>query len=355
MLTGPTGPKGNKRRIVETRLGKYKKGADGQPKYDPNKQVNKINGVDVSNLKATLSPQNWKKLGKEGQTYVIERRKLLNLSDGNKQGPKKQISRQEQRIAQLEQKLLEVTKRTQATAEHVDELTDDLNDKAKGASNGTLFGRGRRVSVLKTAPTVRRIPISKLSEIKRIESITTWDAGQGEAGIEGNNELDSHADSCAVGSNFRALSTNGEVVSVHPFSDNYHSIPNVSIVEAGTVWTNPKTGKEYLIVLNEALWMGDVMSHSLINPNQIRHSGNALCDDPYYQHRKLGITLAEDFIPFVADGTILLFRTRSPTDEEIEVLPRIALTNKSWDPKNVVLVEQVKQLDDKKKEAAELA
>ena len=123
LLTGPTGPKGNKRRIAETRLGKYKKGADGQPKYDPNKQVNKINGVDVSNLKATLSPRNWKKLGKEGRTYVIERRKLLNLSDGNKQGPKKQISKQEQRIAQLEQKLSEVTRRTQATAEHVHELT----------------------------------------------------------------------------------------------------------------------------------------------------------------------------------------------------------------------------------------
>ena len=33
------------------------------------------------------------------------------------------------------------------------------------------------------------------------------------------------------------------------------------------------TNEEYILIFNEALWMGDTLAHSLINPNQLRAFG----------------------------------------------------------------------------------
>ncbi|KAL7538438.1 hypothetical protein ACHAXR_011703 [Thalassiosira sp. AJA248-18] len=79
------------------------------------------------------------------------------------------------------------------------------------------------------------------------------------------------------------------------------------------------------------------MDHSLINPNQIRHYGIPVCDDPYDPHRKLGIEHHEMFIPFETRGSAVYFETRVPTDDEMDYCKIITLTDGEieWDPQQV--------------------
>ena len=86
-------------------------------------------------------------------------------------------------------------------------------------------------------------------------------------------ELDSHADTTVAGANCVILSYTCKECDVSPYRDDYESIKNIPIVTAATAWQSPFSGATYILVFNEALWMGDSMPSSLINPNQLRHYG----------------------------------------------------------------------------------
>ena len=49
------------------------------------------------------------------------------------------------------------------------------------------------------------------------------------------------------------------------------------------------TNEEYILIFNEALWMGDTLAHSLINPNQLHAYGTLVQDNPYHTD-PVGIT-----------------------------------------------------------------
>ena len=85
----------------------------------------------------------------------------------------------------------------------------------------------------------------------------------------GRIELNSHADTVVLGSNCVVLHHTGKVCEVSPYVDEYDAITDVSVVRGATFWTDQHTNKEYILVFNEALWMGDTLTHSLINPNQL--------------------------------------------------------------------------------------
>jgi hypothetical protein len=85
-------------------------------------------------------------------------------------------------------------------------------------------------------------------------------------------ELDSHADAVVCGSNCVIIHHTGQECDVSPYTDTYESIKSVPIVQAATAYDNPETGETYVLTLNQAIWMGDKMSHTLVNPNQLRHS-----------------------------------------------------------------------------------
>jgi hypothetical protein len=94
-------------------------------------------------------------------------------------------------------------------------------------------------------------------------------------------ELDSHADTVVLGRNCVILSYTGRECDVSPYTDVYDAIKGVPIVSGATAWTSQSTGDTYILVFNEALWMGDTMDHSLLNPNQMRHYGIQVNDNPY--------------------------------------------------------------------------
>lgn len=99
---------------------------------------------------------------------------------------------------------------------------------------------------------------------------------------DGRMELDSHADTIVLGSNAIILQYTSRECDVSPYADTYQPIIDVPIVTGAKVVTSDHTGLTYILVFNEAIWMGDILlDHSLINPNQMRAFGVSVQDNPY--------------------------------------------------------------------------
>jgi hypothetical protein len=80
-------------------------------------------------------------------------------------------------------------------------------------------------------------------------------------GTIGRNEMDTHADTCCAGANWRLLDFTNEVCEVTPFLDSYEPVKEVMVTRCGTVWTSPNTGHEYLLVGDQMLWFWSQMDH----------------------------------------------------------------------------------------------
>jgi hypothetical protein len=100
-------------------------------------------------------------------------------------------------------------------------------------------------------------------------------------GTIGRNEMDTHADTCCAGANWKLLDSTNKVCKVTPFLDSYEPVKEVMVARCGTVWTSPDTGHEYLLVGDQMLWFRSQMDHSPIYPNQIREYGLPVYNDPF--------------------------------------------------------------------------
>ena len=172
-------------------------------------------------------------------------------------------------------------------------------------------------------------------ERRRVSSATSSKTSKSGV-VYGQCELDSHADTIAAGANCTVLHYTGKECSVVPYRDDYKSV-TVPVASVATAWQSPVTGEVYILVFNEALWMGDSMSNSLINPNQLRHFGVHVQDDPS-SRRPLSI-ISEDgefAMELQREGTIVQFQTYTPTQNELESCPHIHLSSSHpWDPTKV--------------------
>jgi hypothetical protein len=94
-------------------------------------------------------------------------------------------------------------------------------------------------------------------------------------------EMDTHADKYVLGPNFVILHYTSRECDVSPYTEVYESVTAVPIVSGATAWTDKRTGLTYILVVNEALWMPDTVTSSLINPNQLRAYGITVQDNPF--------------------------------------------------------------------------
>ena len=149
--------------------------------------------------------------------------------------------------------------------------------------------------------------------------------------------MDSHADTIVAGRNCVVLNYVGKECDVHAFSDSHDAIKNVPLAQVGTAWQSPESSQTYILVMNEALWMGDQMIDTLINPNQLRHFGINVQDNPTSSSPLSIITEDANFaMPLQRKGTIVFCNTRPSTQHELETCPHIQLSSsKSWDPTKV--------------------
>ena len=149
--------------------------------------------------------------------------------------------------------------------------------------------------------------------------------------------MDSHADTIVAGSNCTVLSYTGKECNVVPYREDYEAVNNIPIAQVATAWQSPESGQLYILIFNEALWMGNSMKNSLINPNQLRHFGINVQDDPT-SSRPLSI-ISEDggfALEMQRSGTIISFDSHTPTQLELETCPHIHLSSEhSWNPHHV--------------------
>ena len=150
-------------------------------------------------------------------------------------------------------------------------------------------------------------------------------------------ELDTHADSIVAGANCCIMHYTSRECDVSPYRDDYSPIKNVPIVQAATTYQSPHTGQNYILILNEALWMGDSMQHTLINPNQLRHYGITVQDNPASNEPMYIIANDADFnLELKIKGTNIFADTHTPTDDELRTCPRVTLSSPHpWNPHTV--------------------
>ena len=152
-------------------------------------------------------------------------------------------------------------------------------------------------------------------------------------------EMDSHADTCVAGPNFMVLEFTGEQCDVTPYTTDYQPIINVSVVNSDTAFTDESTGETLILHFNQVLWYGKRMQMSLINPNQLRHFGITVSDDPTDRTRPFGISTEEICIPFKMDSAATVcFETRVPTAWELENCKAVQVTDSTvWNPSSVTI------------------
>jgi len=126
-------------------------------------------------------------------------------------------------------------------------------------------------------------------------------------------------------------------VNVTPFSDEYKAIKDIPIATVATAWDDPAGGPTVILVVNEALYFGDRMNHSLLCPNQIRANGLVVNDVPkQFDGTSLHAIMdpkSETKLPLLLSGVISYLETRKPTDEELEECMHIELTSPTpWEP-----------------------
>ena len=184
--------------------------------------------------------------------------------------------------------------------------------------------------------TMQRMIAAHVSSVRRATT-RNLSRVRNDRTIYGKMELDSHADTVVLGSNCVILNYTGRECDVSPYTDTYDAIKGVPIVKGATAWTSDLTGKSFILVFNEALWMGDVMEHSLINPNQLRHYGVNVQDNPISATQVHISTEDDEFlIPLATDGTTIYFPSRTPTAKELQTCRHIILTSHAeWNPRDV--------------------
>jgi len=67
----------------------------------------------------------------------------------------------------------------------------------------------------------------------------------------------------------------GKICDVSPFLSDLPSQQGLQIGSGATAYDDGDGGT-YILVINEALWFGEKMQHTLINPNQVRAYGVSL-------------------------------------------------------------------------------
>jgi hypothetical protein len=124
---------------------------------------------------------------------------------------------------------------------------------------------------------------------------------------------------------------------VLPFIGEYQPLADIPITSVATAWDHPETGETYILVINEALYFGDRMNHSLICPNQLRDFGLIVNDVPSYYDQTSSHSIIIPSInlelPLQMRGVFSYLDTRKPTDSELLRCKQVELTSETpWYP-----------------------
>ena len=169
-------------------------------------------------------------------------------------------------------------------------------------------------------------------------------------------ELDSHADTCCLGNGYQILYKTGKV-DVGSFLEQLGELIKMKIVTVALAHNQPEMGQVYLLIFHQVLLIEGMQRH-LLNPNQIREASHIINETPLkYLPTEERVPMAHSLvtegnlchIPFQLDGIISFFKTRKPTDQELETLDTtfcIDMTNATptWSPNDSMYTIDERQL-----------
>ena len=224
---------------------------------------------------------------------------------------------------------------------------DNLRSTKSITSNQNFMGGRNEQASIRSRNTNNNqsgnISLSSLRTGERTVAATkaSFAASESPAGTIAANETDSNADTCVLGKNFIILNYTQRSADVYPYDSSYEPMTNVPIVTGATAWDDPSTNITYILVINEGLFYGDKLSHSLLNPNQLRHNGIDYHDNPYDKDHQLCIDIDQGpLVPLKTQGTKIFFNSRVPTMDELGQCEHIELTSVlPWNPSNISLGE----------------
>ena len=122
--------------------------------------------------------------------------------------------------------------------------------------------------------------------------------------------LDSHTNTCYGSANCLLIEYEGRVIMVTPYHNEY-KLMKVKIAMVTTLWEDPKDGQLYILLIHEALYFGDHLKQTLLNPNQLQAHGLLVKDVPHPFNPKSSHSIHElksrISIPLHLDGVISNF------------------------------------------------
>lgn len=155
--------------------------------------------------------------------------------------------------------------------------------------------------------------------------------------MKGELWIDTGADTTCVGRGFTILNDTGRSETLRGYSDRSNAQQSVPIVSAATAALDGR-GDTVILILNEALNLGQQQQTSLLNLNQVRYAGNRADDVPHFLPGDsiFGIDTPDgDHIPFRLKGrSDCIIDVRTPTTWEMENCKHIQITSaEPWDSK----------------------
>ena len=154
--------------------------------------------------------------------------------------------------------------------------------------------------------------------------------------FHGRSDLDSCADTTVARKNCVILCYTDCRCDVAPLSDKYMPMKDVPILSAATGYMSAN-GQNYILVFNKALYIKE-MQHTLINPNQCRHFGVEVQDNPYNANKPMATSSPDS--EFTAclqlEGTVVFLNTWYPSQKYLESHPHIKMTSRHhWNPHQI--------------------
>ena len=165
--------------------------------------------------------------------------------------------------------------------QRISAIESNTRDGKYRASESIMGGRNEQAN-LRSRNSVRAV------NGKRINAqVTTggYDIEEPEPGNISVSDLDMNSDTCCLGSNFTVLQMTSITLDVYLYDPSYKPLYNVPIMSGATTVTDSVIGNAFIMVINEALYYGKKLNHSLINPNQLKFYETMVWDNPFDPYR----------------------------------------------------------------------
>ena len=173
-------------------------------------------------------------------------------------------------------------------------------------------------------------------KFKRSKTSSEIKTNETENGFDAKNKLNTRADTICAGANWRLLSASHQCYDVYGFHDNFKGIEDVPIERVATV-IRDEHGRLRILIVNQSIYFGGSLYHSIFNTNQIRHFGIPVSGNTYDSGQDFVINHDDHFIPFKSEGSTVYLNYFVPTDAEINTCPHMIITDSEikWDPHGV--------------------